>query len=59
MTTRIHIVNFGPDLVDVHTKNPETGEPTGNCPSLGAQQSTDAYVHSTQSVEIVERKPTA
>lgn len=58
MTTRIHIVNFGPDIVDINAKNPESGElNAGSIPSLGAQQSTDVYVHSSQSVEVSERKP--
>lgn len=58
MTTRVHIVNFGPDIVDVKLKNPETGEPLSGpeSPSLGSQQATDVYVHGTQSFEVVERK---
>lgn len=56
MTTRVHIVNFGPDAVDVKLKNPkEPGVPMNEVPSLFAQQSVDVYVHDTQAVEVTEK----
>jgi hypothetical protein len=59
MTTRVHIVNFGPDVVDITLSDPETKavNPSG-VPSLGSQQSVDLYVHSTQQVTVTERKHT-
>jgi len=57
MTTRIHIVNFGPERVVAQTINPKTSEPNPTAPvELGAQQSTDLYVYDSQSV-IVQEKP--
>lgn len=61
MTTRIHVVNFGPEAVDVKVFNPQTGEadPERQAPSLFAQQSTDVYVHDTQAITVTEKKPGA
>ena len=57
MTTRIHIVNFGPDGVDVATVNPETNEVINATTTIYTQQSTDVYVHSGQAVKVSEVKP--
>jgi hypothetical protein len=59
MTTKVHIVNFGPDVVEVRSVDSTTQQMTGSTPSLFAQQSVDLYVHSNQSINISERKPQA
>ena len=55
MTTRVHIVNFGPQAVSV---KPEPNKAVGTI--LYAQQSTDVYVYGEQTVtveEVSEEKP--
>jgi hypothetical protein len=49
MTTRVHIVNFGPQAVSVR---PEPNKAAGSI--LYAQQSTDVYVYDEQTVTIEE-----
>jgi hypothetical protein len=56
MTTRIHVVNFGPDAVKVMTIDPENGYCSGVPTDLYAQQSTDIYVHSGQDIRVSEKK---
>jgi hypothetical protein len=50
MTTRIHVVNMGPDLVEI--------TPT-NCPTyvLSMGESQNEYVYEGRDVVVVERKP--
>jgi hypothetical protein len=51
MTTRIHVVNFGPDKVEVNAP--------GSVPTtLYPQQSTDQYVYDGHDITVVERKLT-
>jgi hypothetical protein len=54
MTTKIHIVNFGPQAVDVTLVNPDPNEEMPTSPTLYTQQSTDVYVHSGQAVRVEE-----
>jgi hypothetical protein len=55
MTTKIHIVNFGPQAVDVILVNPDINEETPtSAPTLYTQQSTDMYIHSGQAVRVEE-----
>ena len=49
MTTRVHIVNFGPQAVTVR---PEPNKAVGSI--LYAQQSTDVYVYGEQTVTVEE-----
>ena len=49
MTTRVHIVNFGPQAVSV---KPEPNKAIGSI--LYAQQSTDVYVYGEQTVTVEE-----
>lgn len=49
MTTRVHIVNFGPQAVSV---KPEPNKAAGSI--LYAQQSTDMYVYGEQTVTVEE-----
>jgi len=60
MTTRVHIVNFGPDVVKVVKVEPLIGETPHltDAATLYPQQSCDEYVHAGQELKIVEvRKP--
>lgn len=50
MTTKVHVVNFGPDVIVVHTAPPH--EPAQIYP----QQSNDFYVWDGQDVVIKEVK---
>jgi hypothetical protein len=52
MTTRVHIVNFGPEAVSVA---PEPNKAVGSI--LYAQQSTDVYVYGEQTVTVKEVPP--
>jgi hypothetical protein len=52
MTTRIHVVNFGPDKVEVQVPG---AVPT----TLHPLQYTDQYVYDGHDVTIIERKPDA
>jgi hypothetical protein len=59
MTTRVHIVNFGPDAVNIEMLDPQTGQKAGvSIPDqiLYSQQSSDIYVHDTQAFTVVEAK---
>lgn len=49
MTTRVHIVNFGPRPISVR---PEPNKAVGSL--LYAQQSTDVYVYGEQTVTLEE-----
>jgi len=49
MTTRVHIVNFGPQAVSVR---PAPTKAVGSI--LYAQQSTDVYVYGEQTVTVEE-----
>jgi len=49
MTTRVHIVNFGPQAVSV---KPEPNKAAGSI--LYAQQSTDVYVYGEQTITVEE-----
>lgn len=53
MTTRIHIVNFGPDYVEAQPKTP-IGTATATPTKLGPQQSADFYVYDSQEVLVKE-----
>lgn len=59
MTTRIHVVNFGPDAVNVSAVDPETNVKidSGENARLYSQQSCEIYVHDSQAVRVVEVKP--
>jgi len=52
MTTRVHIVNFGPNAVSV---KPEPNKVVGA--TLYAQQSTDIYVYGDQTITVAEVLP--
>lgn len=60
MTTRIHVVNFGPDYVELTpvdpTKSTEILIQTKPSTKLGPQQSADLYVYDSQSIVIQEKK---
>lgn len=59
MTTKVHIVNFGPDAISFTLVEPATGaelQHAGKIPDLHAQQSADIYVHSGQDLVIKELK---
>lgn len=59
MTTRIHIVNLGPDAVEVQKSNPNTppSELLKQAPViLYPSDSYNEYVYDTQSVTVTERK---
>jgi hypothetical protein len=62
MTTKVHIVNFGPNAVVVHKVDPTraSAEPVlatsgGADPIVHQHESIDLYVHSTQSLAIIEK----
>lgn len=59
MTTRIHVVNFGPDVINVTAVDPETNIKidSGENAQLYPQHSCDIYVHSSQAVRVIEVKP--
>lgn len=59
MTTKIHVVNFGPDAVNVSAVDPETNVKidSGENVRLYPQQSCEIYVHDSQAVRVVEVKP--
>lgn len=54
MTTKVHIVNFGPDNVVVLSKDPATHEVKHELFTVSPQMSVDVYVHSGQALEVRE-----
>lgn len=60
MTTRIHVVNLGPDAVEVAKVNMTPYGLTVYCDtpkSLYPGDSFNEYVHDSQSVLVTEKKP--
>jgi len=57
MTTKVHIVNFGPQPIKIIPYNPETEvlDTKTFAPEVYPQQSVDLYVHSTQALMIIEK----
>jgi hypothetical protein len=57
MTTKVHIVNFGPQAVIVTRTSLQTGEDLKfQEPPIYPQQSVDVYVHDSQNIVISEKK---
>lgn len=56
MTTRVHIVNYGPDSVVVKTTNPATGVDQVPDEDVYPQNAVDRYVHDAQAISISEKK---
>jgi hypothetical protein len=54
MTTRVHIVNLGPDPVDVTKQNPS--EEIFPVATLYPGESVNEYVHDTQDLTVKEKK---
>lgn len=54
MTTRIHIVNLGPEPIEITKGNSQCASVT----TLYPQESTNDYVYDGQEIEIREQKKT-
>lgn len=59
MTTKVHIVNLGPQPVEVLGVAPSTEQVDNSylrpvIPVLHPQQFMDVYVHSTQAIKLTE-----
>ena len=59
MTTKVHVVNFGPSPVKVTPTDPDNKNQLSadEVKTLVVQESADFYVHSVKSLEIKEWKP--
>jgi hypothetical protein len=54
MTTKVHVVNLGPDKVVVSKVNPKTNEVILTPVELYPSDSANEYVYDTQSVVVRE-----
>jgi len=56
MTTRIHVVNFGSQTVEVEKINPTTKAPVdGRKEPIHVHGSADFYVYDSQEIKITEK----
>lgn len=56
MTTRVHVVNLGPDIVEVENFDPMTSAPGTKVATLYSGDSINGYVHDSQSIKVSEKK---